>query len=195
MDVSGNIFFDLKELRHQGKGSIIGKTVRVRRPNLVSIGRNSIIDDFTYISCELEVGRFTHIAAGCHFIGGANAKVTIGDFVNIGPGCQIVAGQNDYRGGGLVGPAMPKEYAGEADVRPVRISDHVLFGCGVVILPGVELPEGVSAGAYTMLKDSIKYKPWTLYAGIPAREIGKRDGTLMKEQAQKALQDKTYKEE
>ena len=45
-----NIFFDLKKLKHIGKNVIIGKTVRIRRPELVEIGDNTIIDDFCYIS-------------------------------------------------------------------------------------------------------------------------------------------------
>ena len=44
-----NIFFDLSQLKKIGKNVIIGKTVRIRYPELVEIGDNVIIDDFTYI--------------------------------------------------------------------------------------------------------------------------------------------------
>jgi acetyltransferase-like isoleucine patch superfamily enzyme len=183
-----NLFFDISKLKKLGKNSIIGKTVRIRRPELVEIGRNSIIDDFAYISCQLTMGDFTHISAGCHMIGGPKAKVTIGNFVNIAPNCNIVAGQNDYRGGELVGPPIPEGYGGESDIAPIKIDDHVLLGCNVVVLPGVHLPEGVSVGAFSLLKKG-EYKPWTLYAGIPAKELGKRDGTLIKKQAEKLMED------
>lgn len=36
--MSNNIFFDLSELKYCGKNVIIGKTVRIRYPHLVSIG-------------------------------------------------------------------------------------------------------------------------------------------------------------
>jgi galactoside O-acetyltransferase len=183
-----NIFFDISKLKKVGKNSIIGKTVRIRRPELVEIGRNTIIDDFAYISSQLKIGDFTHISAGCKIIGGAKAIVEIGNFVNIGPNCNIVGGQNDYRGGGLVGPPIPEGYGGEADIEPIKLEDHVLLGCNVVILPGVYLPEGVSVGAFSLLK-KMKYKPWTLYAGIPAKELGPRDGTLIKKQAEKIIED------
>lgn len=184
-----NLFFDISRLKGLGKNSIIGKTVRIRHPNLAEIGRNSIIDDFAYISVKLSVGDFTHIGAGCHIIGGANAEVAIGSFVNIAPSCNIVAGQNDYRGGGLVGPPIPEGYGGSAIVAPVRLDDHVLLACNVVVLPGVHLPEGVSIGAFSLVKNSIAYKPWTLYAGIPAKELGPRDGKLMKQQEKKLRED------
>ena len=42
-----NIFFDLKRLKYLGVGAIIGKAVRIRRPELCIIGDYKIIDDFT----------------------------------------------------------------------------------------------------------------------------------------------------
>lgn len=183
-----NIFFDTSKLKKLGKNSIIGKTARIRRPELAEIGRNSIIDDFAYISCQLSIGDFTHISAGCHMIGGPKARISIGNFVNIGPNCNLVGGQNDYRGGGLVGPPIPEAYGGEPGIAPIKIDDHVLLGCNVVILPGVHLPEGVSIGAFSLVKKG-EYKPWTLYAGIPAKELGKRDGNLIKKQSEALMND------
>jgi acetyltransferase-like isoleucine patch superfamily enzyme len=184
--MSDNIFFDKKDLKHCGKNVIIGKTVRIRKPHLVSIGDNVIIDDFTYIPCELDIGNYTHIGANSTFIGGPG-KVTIGSFVNIAPGCQIVTGSNDYRGGGLFGPTIPEEYLGEAIIDPIIIDDHVLLGCQVIILPGVYLPEVVAIGAMTLIKPKT-YKPWTLYVGNPAKDIGNREKALMKRQAKKLLE-------
>jgi acetyltransferase-like isoleucine patch superfamily enzyme len=47
--VTDNIFFNRADLKHCGSNVIIGKTARIRYPELVSIGDNVIIDDFTYI--------------------------------------------------------------------------------------------------------------------------------------------------
>jgi galactoside O-acetyltransferase len=180
-----NIFFDKKDLKYCGENVIIGKTVRIRKPHLVSIGDNVIIDDFTYIPCGLEIGSYTHIGANNTFIGGAGF-ITIGSFVNIAPGCQIVTATNSYVGGGLVGPAIPSEYSGDAIVEEVSIGDHVLIGCQTIILEGSQIPEGMATGAMSLIKKKI-YKPWTLYAGIPAKEISLRDGFLIKSQAEKLL--------
>ncbi len=183
-----NLFFDKKDLKSCGENVIIGKTVRIRKPHLVSLGDNVIIDDFTYIPCELDVGSYTHIGANNSFIGGPG-KIKIGSFVNIAPSCQLVTGTNDYSGGGLVGPTIPEDYSGEAIVAPVEIGDFALLACQTIVLPGVVIPEGMSTGAFTLVKD-LKYNPWTLYAGIPAKEIRGRDGSIMLEQANRLLKGK-----
>ena len=186
--MSDNMFFKLTRCKLRGKDSIIGRTVRIRHPDLFSIGMNSIIDDFTYVSSQLQVGNFTHVGAGAHIIGGKKAKVFIGDFVNIAPGVSMAAGQNDYYGGDLVGPAIPKGYGGEPILEPVEIGDHCLLGFNVSVLAGVKLPEGVAVGAYSLLKP-MAYKPWTVYAGVPAREVGTRNGVMIKQQAMKLMKD------
>lgn len=180
-----NIFFDKSELKYCGNNVIIGKTVRIRHPERVVIGDNVIIDDFAYIPCELEVGSYTHIGASCSMIGGAG-KITIGSFVNIAPSCQIVTASNDYKGGGLVGPAIPDEFAGEAIVKPVVIGDFALLACNTTVLPGTVIPEGMSTGAFTLVNEK-DYKPWSLYIGIPARYHSPRDGSEMKAAAEKLL--------
>ncbi len=172
-----NLFFDRKDLKYCGENVIIGKTVRIRKPHLVSIGDNVIIDDFTYIPCAMEIGDYTHIGANNTFIGGPGS-VKIGSFVNIAPGCQIVTGSNDYRGGGLVGPTIPAEFLGDAVIEAIIIGDHCLLACQTIVLPGAVLPEGLATGAMSLVKGGT-YKAWTLYAGIPCVEIGKRDGTKM----------------
>ena len=60
-----NLFFDLNDLKYCGKNVIIGKTVRIRQPHKVFIGDGTIIDDFTYISGNVSIGAFTHIASSC----------------------------------------------------------------------------------------------------------------------------------
>jgi len=55
-------------------------------------------------------------------------------------------------------------------------------------LAGVKLPEGVAVGAHSLLKP-MEYKPWTVYAGVPAREVGVRNGVMIKQQAMKLMKD------
>ena len=182
-----NIFLDLSTLAGLGKSAIVGKTVRIRKPARVKVGDFSIIDDFTYISCGLTVGCYTHIGAGGVLIGG-DAHITIGDFVNIAPGCRIVAASNDFTGGGLVGPTIPEEFAAKSIIADVRIGDHALFGTGTVILPGCHIPEGMSTGAITLVTPDLKLEPWTLYAGIPAKPLKKRASKGILEAAKRLLE-------
>ena len=101
-----NIFFDVKKLKHCGNNVIIGKTVRIRYPELVSIGDNCIIDDFTYISTALELIKNVHVSSGCKIIGGKNAKVIMGEFSTLAPNVVLSAGTDDYIGG-IATPLVP----------------------------------------------------------------------------------------
>lgn len=173
MTSPANIFFDLKDLASLGRHAIVGRSVRIRKPDRCRVGDHSIIDDFTYISCGITVGRYTHIGAQAVLIGG-DAHITIGDFVNIAPGCRLVAASHDFASGGLCGPAIPPEFAAPAITADIRVDDHVLLGTGTVLLPGVHLPEGMATGALTLITPSITLEPWTLYVGSPARALKPR---------------------
>ena len=181
-----NIFCDLGEIAELGPHAIIGKTVRIRKPQKCRIGDYSIIDDFSYISCGLTVGRFTHIGAQAIIIGGT-AHVSIGDFVNIAPGCRLVASSHDFSKGGLCGPTIPEEFCAPSVTADIRIDDHVLLGTGTVILPGCHLPEGMATGAMTLITPSMKLKPWTVYAGVPARVLKPRAANAILATAQRLL--------
>ena len=184
-----NIFLDLSTLAGLGKNAIIGKTVRIRKPGRVKVGDFSIIDDFTYISCGLTVGCYTHVGAGGVLIGG-EAHITIGDFVNIAPGCRIVAASHDFTDGGLVGPTIPEEFASKSIIDDVFIGDHALFGTGTVILPGCHVPEGMATGAMTLVTPDLELEPWTLYVGIPAKPLRKRASQGILEAAKRLLKSK-----
>ena len=106
--MSDNLFFNVSRLRHCGKNVIIGKTVRIRYPELVSLADNVIIDDFTYISTALEVAEYVHIAAGCKLIGGSSSLVTMGPFSTLAPNVVLAAGSDDYTSG-IAGPFASSE--------------------------------------------------------------------------------------
>jgi len=186
MNEQPNIFLDLSKLAALGEHAIVGKTVRIRRPARVRIGAHAIIDDFTYIACGLTVGRYTHIGPNSTLTGGA-ATIRIGNFVNLAPGCRLIGVSNDYAGGGLVGAAIPEEHADQPVVGNITLADHVLLGAGTVVLPGTNVPEGVSTGALSMLSPKLQLEPWTLYAGIPARPIRKRESKAILEAAARVL--------
>ena len=66
--MSDNIFFNIADLKSCGVNVIIGKTVRIRYPELVEIGDNVIIDDFCYISTSLSISSNVHISSGCRLL-------------------------------------------------------------------------------------------------------------------------------
>ncbi len=168
-----NIFFDISKLKYLGKNVIIGKTVRIRRPELVEIGDGSIIDDFTYISTSLKIGKCCHIAAGVNISGGGGC-VNMGNYVAISAGCSIHAASSEYISASLDYPSVPENIRFGGITADINIEDFVILGAHSVVLPGVHLPEGFASGAKTIIR-SKKYDQWQLYVGDDARAICKRN--------------------
>lgn len=167
-----NLFFDLSKLKKCGRGVIIGVTVRIRYPELVEIGDNVIIDDFTYISTRLIIEDNVHIAAGCKFIGGRSALVKFNQFSTVSPNVVLAAGSDDYIGG-LATPIVSSEYKGSPNIGTIEIGKHSIVGANSVVLPNVKFNEGSALGALSLAKRDLS--AWGLYAGVPAKRIKQRD--------------------
>ncbi len=167
-----NIFFDIKKLKFCGKNVIIGKTVRIRYPELVEIGDNVIIDDFTYISTTLKLHSNVHISSGCKIIGGRKSYVEMKEFSTLAPNVVLSAGSDDYLSG-IATPMVPMKYKGNAVVGKIILNKHCIVGAGSVVLPNIVFEEGACVGALSLVnKTLIEYM---LYAGIPAKSIKKRN--------------------
>tara|TARA_Y100001963_G_scaffold159784_1_gene265236 strand:+ start:2371 stop:2874 length:504 start_codon:yes stop_codon:yes gene_type:complete len=156
-----------------GKNVIIGKTVRIRQPEKVSIGDNTIIDDFTYISCALEIGKNCHIASNVSISGGSG-KLVMGDYSTISNGCSIHCASSDYRECSLDLPSVPKEQQFGGRVEDIKVGDYVTVGAHSCILPGSNLPNGSAFGAYTLVKKESKLFPFHLYVGVKCKDLGER---------------------
>ena len=144
-----NIFFRLDALAYLGNNVIIGKTVRIRYPELVEVGDNSIIDDFTYISTRLRVSPNAHIAAGCRLIGGRESTVRLEEYSTLAPNVVLSAGSDDYMGG-IATPLVPAKYKGRYEVGTIDIGRHCIVGAGSVVLPNVTFSEGAALGALSL---------------------------------------------
>lgn len=161
-----NIFFDKSKLKRCGSDVIIGKTVRIRYPELVEIGNNVIIDDFTYISTSLKLHSNTHISSGCKIIGGKNAFVEMYPFSTLAPNVVLSAGSDDYTDG-IATPMVPQKFKAGSIIGKIIINKHCIVGANSVVLPNVVFNEGSTLGALSLAnKDLEGYK---VYAGIPAK--------------------------
>ena len=181
-----NIFFELKQLKYFGEDSIIGKMVRIRRPEEVTIGDHTIIDDFTYISSALEIGAYSHIASNV-VISGGSAKIVIGNFTGISTGVSIHAQSSEYISASFELPSIPKSSQIGGICKDIVINDHVLIGTKSTIMPGVYLPEGFASSAYSFIPVG-DYEPWTLYGGNPIKKIYRRkNNNKIKKEAEKLL--------
>jgi acetyltransferase-like isoleucine patch superfamily enzyme len=171
--VMDNIFFDKSKLKYCGKNVIIGKTVRIRKPEEVSIGDGTIIDDFTYISCGMTIGKNCHIASNVSVSGG-EGHLTMGDYSTISNHCSVHCASSDYGEVSLDLPSVPKDLQFGGEVGDVQLGDFVTIGAHSCILPGSKIPNGFACGAFSLVKNK-EYQDYSLYAGIPIKLIGKRD--------------------
>ena len=167
-----NIFFDKSDLKSCGKNVIIGKTARIRYPELVEIGDNVIIDDFTYISTQLKIDDYVHISSGCRLIGGPKSRVEFGKFSTLSPNVVLAAGSDDYHSG-IATPLVPEEYKANCIHGLIKVGKHCIVGSNAVVLPNVILSEGSILGALSLLKSDTE--AWSMNYGIPAEKKGVRD--------------------
>lgn len=167
-----NIFFDISRLKSVGQNVIIGKTARIRYPELVEIGDNVIIDDFTYISTALKLHSNVHISAGCKIIGGKGAYVEMNEYSTLAPNVVLSAGSDDYTSG-IATPMVTMDYKGNAKVGKIVLNKHCIVGAGSVVLPDVIFAEGACLGALSLANKDLQ--EYTLYAGIPAKLIKLRN--------------------
>ena len=86
-------------------------------------------------------------------------------------GVKVWLSSNDYVNE-LVTHSIPevKEIQGN-----VRLGKYTGVGTNSVIMPGNDIPEGVSIGALSFVPSNYKFEPWTVYAGRPIRPIKKRN--------------------
>lgn len=161
--------------RHLGADVKISDRAAIYDADQISIGDHSRIDDFCVLAGRISIGRNVHVTVFCNLAGG-RAGLTIDDFATLAYGCHLVAQTDDYSGATMTNSTVPARFKHETS-RPVHVGRHAILGTGTVVLPGVTIGEGVSAGARTLfLTDA---EPWSIYVGSPARLIKPRQRTLL----------------
>jgi galactoside O-acetyltransferase len=164
-------------LAYCGENVIIRPTVRIMRPERISIGSHVMIDDFVFLGGHEELVIGNHVHIGCHsaLIGGGSCYLS--DFFGMSSGVRILTGSDDFLGGGLTNPTIP------ADLRHVHrgkvwFAPHSGLGANVVVFPDVALGEGAGVAAGSVVSRSLA--PWGVYGGNPARRIKARPGDAIR---------------
>jgi acetyltransferase-like isoleucine patch superfamily enzyme len=122
----------------------------------------------------MKIGDYVHIASYCFLSGGEGIELS--DFAGLSHGVRLYSRNEDYSGLALTNPTIPEAFLKLQKGR-VTLGRHVIVGCGSIVLPGVEIAEGSSVGALSLVKSSLA--PWGIYAGIPARRLRDRARTLL----------------
>jgi galactoside O-acetyltransferase len=180
-------FYSQDEL--QGFGfKRLGREVRLSRkasiynPANIEIGDFSRIDDFCVLSAGeggISIGKHVHIAVFCSLIG--NGRIELADYSNISSRVSIYSSNDDYSGEFMTNPTVPIQFT-HVSHAPVTVGRHVIIGAGSIVLPGVTLHEGAGVGALSLVKQDCE--SFGMYAGSPARQVGKRSMKLLEIESQ-----------
>lgn len=175
-----------------GRGVIFGHHLDIRTPNQISIGSNSIIDDYVALAvrgdktCSIKIGnksligRYTqmrtrqgsidiadHVSIGpkCHI--GTGSQISIGDYCLIAAGCSIGGIQHEY-----ADPDTPIVKQPIVDKGGVKIGRDVWLGANVIVTDGATIGEGAVIGAGAVVVHDIP--AYAVAVGTPAKVIKMR---------------------
>jgi acetyltransferase-like isoleucine patch superfamily enzyme len=164
---SENIFFDTSKLKYRGQNVIIGKTCRIRYPEMVELHDNVIIDDLVYISTGLTMHSYSSIESHCVLMGNQSHRITIGSYSAVAPHVSFLCSSNDFTtsfGGGFDSTLYQSHLQGN-----ITLDRYVIVGCNSTLLPGIHINEGARVGAHSLVKKDLE--AWKIYAGNPTRFI------------------------
>ena len=154
-----------------GDSVLVHSTVVIVDCGKISLGSRVRIDPYVIISNRggVEFGDNVHI--GGHTVMAGHGAIRFGDFANISHFVGIYTSNEDLSGRTLSHPTVP---GGDKSLRTASISfgRHCAVGAGSLVFPGARFDEGSVLGAMSRVGRPLK--PWTTYAGIPARRIRER---------------------
>tara|TARA_R110000796_G_C14557154_1_gene434461 strand:+ start:2175 stop:2708 length:534 start_codon:yes stop_codon:yes gene_type:complete len=160
-----------KKFKSIGEDVRVNEMAFISRPELVEMGSHIAIDMWTYITTQMVLGDYIHIAPHVSIIGGAPALLIMEHFSNIGSGSKIVCATDDFKQG-LISPVVPIEHRTVIN-KPVIFRRYATLGVNCTVLPGVILAEGTIVGANSVVTKNTE--PWMIYAGCPAKPIKIRE--------------------
>lgn len=163
--------------KHIGENVLLSNKASYYNCKNISIGNNVRIDDFCILSAGeggIDIGNFIHIAAYSLLVGAG--KIKIKSFAGISSRVSIYSSSDDYSGEYMTNPMIPTEYT-NVQHGNVTLGKHVIIGSGTVILPNVEIEDGVAVGALSLVNQSCD--SFYIYAGNPAKKIKKRKEKLL----------------
>ena len=111
------------------------------------------------------------IGQGCRLMGYTQAEISIGSHVMLAQ--EVLISTVGHR----FDPEhhQPPLFETTGDYGPVSIGEWCWLGARSVIVPGVQVGEGVIVAAGAVVTRDVE--PWTVVAGVPARVIKKRSET------------------
>lgn len=140
----------------------------VQRPWALTTGErcqfeHDVFIKVTHDNARIAMGREVFVGRGGEF--DVSFDLTIGSEVLFGPGCFVTDHEHLYARGHSVASQGCVDGS-------VNIGNDVWLGANVVVLAGVSIGSGAIVGAGSVVNKDVP--SMTIYAGVPARQIGFR---------------------
>lgn len=164
--------FNFKSL---GENVKISRDCRIYDSERIHIGSNVRIDDFCVVSGNVTIGSFTHVTPMCLLAGGSPG-IILENYVTLAYGVKIFSQSDDYSGETLTNSLIPKKFKDET-FSSVIVRTLSILGANSVVMPGVEIGEGVAIGASSLVTTSLP--AWGIYAGSPVRLLRQRSRNML----------------
>ena len=158
-----------------GKNVLISRFAQFYNTSDIEIGNNVRIDDFCIVSGEIKLASNIHIAAYCALYGRHGIEMM--DYTGLSPRCTLFSSTDDFSGDFLISPMVPPEFTNVIGGK-IFIQRFSQIGAGAIVMPAVNIHEGVAVGAMSLVKKDLE--PWSIYAGVPAMKIKDRNKGLLK---------------
>jgi dTDP-4-amino-4,6-dideoxy-D-glucose acyltransferase len=160
-----------------GKTVVISRKASIHNPEKIIIGSNVLIDDYSILSAhdEIILGNYIHINSFSALY--ARSRIVMEDFSGLSSYVALYTESDDYSGGSLTNPTVPKKYKPNLHTGPITLKKHVIVGTHSAILPNVTVEIGTAIGSYSLVKEDCE--PWSIYVGCPARRIHERKQDLL----------------
>lgn len=147
----------------------ISASAKVQWSTEISFGRGTVVKAFVVVQSsggKITFGRHCALSSFNHFSTG-EGDIRVGDYVRFAPNCTIIGGTKGVS-------ERDRLVIEQPEVRPngIEIGDDVLIGAGSVILPASKIGRGAIVGAGSVVRGTVP--EYTIVAGSPAREIGRR---------------------
>lgn len=179
--IENSCYFSTEELLEKGFTKV-GMNVRVSRKCSLYISEGEIghkvrIDDFCILKGAIYLGSNVHLAPHT-VLSGSGGKIIFDSCSGCSNGVCIYTATDDYLGNSLGNPTIPEEFT-KVRKGDVKIGKAVILGTYTVVLPGVEIGDGVSTSAYTLVRKSILSGSVCMADGLNIKVVKVRNVDLL----------------